>query len=83
MQNSGAYSSEPTAPTTSNYLAPWPVYAFDWCKWPIQNQQIGDSAGKMALGSYVEDGHNFVSGVPLYKTIMLIATRRSKYLKHK
>ena len=49
-----------TVPTRSNYLAPWPVYAFDWCKWPIQNQQIGDSAGKMAIGSYVEDGHNFV-----------------------
>ena len=52
------YSS---VPTRSNYLAPWPVYAFDWCKWPVQNQQLGDSAGKMAIGSYVEDGHNFVS----------------------
>lgn len=57
------YSTDgyPTVATNSNYLAPWPVYAFDWCKWPIQNQQLGDSAGKMAIGSYVEDGHNFVS----------------------
>ena len=47
-------------PTNSNYLAPWAVYAFDWCKWPVQ-QQSGDAAGKMAIGSYVEDGHNFVS----------------------
>ncbi|MDI1491004.1 MAG: hypothetical protein OHK93_002209 [Ramalina farinacea] len=56
------YSSDsyPNVATNSNYLAPWPVYAFDWCKWPIQNQQRGNSAGKMAIGSYVEDGHNFI-----------------------
>lgn len=56
------YSSDayPNVATNSNYLAPWPVYAFDWCKWPIQNQQRGNSAGKLAIGSYVEDGHNFV-----------------------
>ena len=48
-------------PTNSNYLAPWAVYAFDWCKWPVQNQGAGGAAGKMAIGSYVEDGHNFVS----------------------
>jgi WD repeat-containing protein 68 len=44
-------------PTNSNYLAPWAVFAFDWCKYPILN---GNSAGKMALGSYLEDPHNFV-----------------------
>ena len=55
------YSSEfSSLPTNSNYLAPWPVYAFDWCKWPVQSN-AGDLAGKIALGSYVEDGHNFVS----------------------
>lgn len=42
---------------TSNYLAPWPIYAFDWCKWRPQ----ANSAGKVAVGSYLEDGHNFVS----------------------
>lgn len=41
---------------TSNYLAPWALYAFDWCKWAPQ----GNSSGKVALGSYLEDGHNFV-----------------------
>ncbi|KAL9078400.1 MAG: hypothetical protein Q9157_002663 [Trypethelium eluteriae] len=42
----------------SNYLAPWPIYAFDWCKWNIHG---GHGAGKMAVGSYLEDQHNFVS----------------------
>ena len=45
-----------TQPGTSNYLAPWAIYAFDWCKWAPQ----GNSAGKLAVGSYLEDGHNFV-----------------------
>ncbi|ODA79553.1 hypothetical protein RJ55_05147 [Drechmeria coniospora] len=43
-------------PSPSNYLAPWAVYAFDWCKWRPQ----GNSAGKLAVGSYLEDGHNFI-----------------------
>ncbi|KAB5566961.1 WD40-repeat-containing domain protein [Coniochaeta sp. 2T2.1] len=43
-------------PGTSNYLAPWALYAFDWCKWAPQ----GNSSGKLALGSYLEDGHNFI-----------------------
>ena len=43
-------------PSASNYLAPWALYAFDWCKWPPQ----GKGAGKVAIGSYLEDGHNFV-----------------------
>ncbi|KAF2755226.1 WD40 repeat-like protein [Pseudovirgaria hyperparasitica] len=51
-----ALSSDQT-PSNSSYLAPWGVYAFDWCKWPIRN---GDSAGKMAVGSYLEDPHNFI-----------------------
>ena len=56
------YSNDglPSVPTNSNYLAPWAVYAFDWCKWPVQQQTSTDGAGKMAIGSYVEDGHNFV-----------------------
>lgn len=41
---------------TSNYMAPWASYAFDWCKWAPQ----GNGAGKVAIGSYLEDGHNFV-----------------------
>ena len=45
-------------PTNSNYVAPWAVFAFDWCKYPTLG---GNSAGKMAIGSYLEDPHNFVS----------------------
>ena len=44
--------------TKSNYLAPWATYAYDWCKWPVHN---GNSCGKMAVASYLEDPHNFVS----------------------
>ncbi|KAK5171739.1 uncharacterized protein LTR77_003375 [Saxophila tyrrhenica] len=46
------------APTNSNYLAPFPTYAYDWCKWPLLNG--GSGAGKMAVGSYLEDPHNFI-----------------------
>jgi WD repeat-containing protein 68 len=45
---------------TSNYMAPWALYAFDWCKWVPQ----GNNAGKLAIGSYLEDGHNYVSILP-------------------
>ncbi|ESU13794.1 hypothetical protein FGSG_07525 [Fusarium graminearum PH-1] len=51
-----AYDANNAQPGTSNYLAPWAIYAFDWCKWPAQ----GNSAGKLAVGSYLEDGHNFI-----------------------
>ncbi|MCJ1288845.1 hypothetical protein MMC34_000375 [Xylographa carneopallida] len=54
--NDGYYSM----PTNCNHLAPWAVYAFDWCKWPVAQQGLGDSAGKMAIGSYLEDGHNYI-----------------------
>lgn len=50
----------PPETTSCSYHAPWAVYAMDWCKWPIGQQNIGDSAGKVALGSYIEDGHNYV-----------------------
>ena len=46
-------------PTNSNYVAPWPIYAVDWCKWPIPGN-IGSSGGRIALGSYLEDNHNYV-----------------------
>ena len=45
-------------PSNSNSLAPWSIYAYDWCKWNVPG---GNSAGKMAVGSYLEDNHNFVS----------------------
>jgi WD repeat-containing protein 68 len=31
-----AYDANNAQPGTSNYLAPWAIYAFDWCKWPAQ-----------------------------------------------
>ena len=52
-----AYELANASPRTSSYLTPWALYAFDWCKWQPQ----GNSAGKVAIGSYLEDGHNFVS----------------------
>ena len=45
-------------PTNSNYLAPWPIYASDWCKWPSRSSDT--SEGRIAIGSYMEDNHNFV-----------------------
>ncbi|KAI0593650.1 WD40-repeat-containing domain protein [Biscogniauxia sp. FL1348] len=50
------YELANSQPSTSNYLAPWALYAFDWCKWSPQ----GKGAGKVAIGSYLEDGHNFI-----------------------
>ncbi|KAJ3568773.1 hypothetical protein NPX13_g6304 [Xylaria arbuscula] len=50
------YELANSQPSTSNYLAPWALYAFDWCKW----KPHGKGAGKVAVGSYLEDGHNFI-----------------------
>lgn len=60
LQNSGSGTNvifDESGPTNSSYLAPWPTYAYDWCKWPVQH---GSGCGKMAIGSYLEDPHNFV-----------------------
>ncbi|KAM7223560.1 WD40-repeat-containing domain protein [Rhypophila decipiens] len=51
-----AYEFANAQPRTSSYMAPWALYAFDWCKWQPQ----GNGAGKVAIGSYLEDGHNFI-----------------------
>jgi WD repeat-containing protein 68 len=51
------FNDSDKVPSNSNYLAPWGVYAYDWCKWNVHS---GNSAGKMAIGSYLEDTHNFV-----------------------
>lgn len=61
--NSSAISDQNKVPSNSNYLAPWSIYAYDWCKWNVPG---GNSAGKMAVGSYLEDNHNFVSQRSLY-----------------
>lgn len=41
----------------SNYMVLWVFYVFDWCKWVFQ----GNSVGKVVIGSYLEDGYNYVS----------------------
>jgi DDB1- and CUL4-associated factor 7 len=70
-----AYEIANAQPGTSNYLAPWPLYAFDWCRWAPQ----GNSSGKLAVGSYLEDGHNFVcSGNPLSRSVADSCASRSK-----
>ena len=33
------------------------MFAFDWCKWPVRD---GTGAGKIAVGSYQEDPHNYI-----------------------
>lgn len=60
-------------PSNSNYLAPWSIYAYDWCKWQVSG---GSSAGKMAVGSYLEDNHNFVSSIQ-YASALGLTTARS------
>lgn len=57
------YDLANTQAGTSNYMAQWPMYAFDWCKWRPQ----GNGAGKLAIGSYLEDGHNYVSNLVCHR----------------
>ena len=57
LAGSNAYLSYSDAPTNSSYLSPFATYAYDWCKWPVLG---GSGAGKMAVGSYLEDPHNFI-----------------------
>ncbi|KAL4962117.1 WD repeat protein [Aspergillus stella-maris] len=52
-------SAENQVPTNSNYITPWPIYAVDWCKWPVPGN-AGSFGGKIALGSYLEDHHNYI-----------------------
>ena len=61
------FDDESSIPSNSNYLAPWAIYAFDWCKWSVPSHGSGGGGtkgGKIALGSYLEDGHNFVGCSP-------------------
>ncbi|KAF3922621.1 hypothetical protein AA313_de0209670 [Arthrobotrys entomopaga] len=55
------------APRGSHYFTQWPSYAIDWCKWPIYGSPGAsgyagqNGVGRIALGSYSEDGHNYIS----------------------
>lgn len=53
------FNGDNPVPTNSNYIAPWPIYSMDWCKWPITGSS-SSFGGKIALGSYLEDNHNYV-----------------------
>ncbi|KAF1958719.1 WD40 repeat-like protein [Byssothecium circinans] len=57
MGPGGFFNEADRVPSNSNYITPWPAYAFDWCKWNVPG---GNSAGKMAVGSFLEDTHNFI-----------------------
>lgn len=61
----------------SSYIAPWPIYAVDWCKWTPKGANA--PAGKIAIGSYLEDNHNYVRILVVSSTPMLILTNRSKF----
>jgi len=38
-------------------MSPWSLYALDWCK----GQPTNGGYGRVAIGSYAEDSHNYVS----------------------
>ncbi|RMZ72100.1 wd domain-containing [Pyrenophora seminiperda CCB06] len=57
VHSTNMVSDQIKVPSNSNYLAPWSIYAYDWCKWSVPGS---NSAGKMAVGSYLEDNHNFI-----------------------
>ncbi|KAI5808800.1 WD40-repeat-containing domain protein [Peziza echinospora] len=45
----------------SRYLAPWGIFAVDWCKWPVSPGGNGlGGFGRVAIGSYSEDSHNCI-----------------------
>ncbi|EZF75707.1 hypothetical protein H105_02887 [Trichophyton soudanense CBS 452.61] len=56
--SSTVHNGDMHTPKNSSYLAPWALYALDWCKWPAAPNT--NSAGKIALGSYLEDTHNYI-----------------------
>lgn len=39
------------------WMSPWSLFALDWCKW----QPTSGGYGRIAVGSYAEDSHNYVS----------------------
>ncbi|KAJ5579849.1 uncharacterized protein N7459_005834 [Penicillium hispanicum] len=61
------YNGDTQVPTNSNYVAPWPIYAVDWCKWPISGSS-SSFGGKLALGSYLEDNHNYIQIIDTHWT---------------
>lgn len=62
-----SYNGDNQVPTNSNYVAPWPIYAVDWCKWPMTGSS-SSFGGKLALGSYLEDNHNYIQIIDTHWT---------------
>ena len=63
--NSSVSQQDPYAGTVGSangrYLAPWGIFAADWCKWPVSPGGNGVGGfGRVAIGSYSEDSHNSV-----------------------
>jgi len=50
------------------WMCPYGLYAIDWCKW---NPSASGGYGRVAVGSYTEDSHNYV-GSPLFRADLLI-----------
>lgn len=42
---------------SGRWMSAYGMYAVDWCKWPVQS---GNGYGRIAVGSYSEDSHNYV-----------------------
>ncbi|KAF7597261.1 hypothetical protein BBP40_008103 [Aspergillus hancockii] len=61
------YNGDNQVPSNSNYMAPWPIYAVDWCKWPVPGNS-GSFGGKIALGSFLEDNHNYIQIIDTHWT---------------
>jgi WD repeat-containing protein 68 len=40
------------------WMNPYTMYAIDWCKWSPSGS--GNGYGRVAVGSYAEDSHNYV-----------------------
>jgi len=43
------------------WMCPYGLYAIDWCKW---NPSASGGYGRVAIGSYAEDSHNYVGAPP-------------------
>lgn len=75
------YNHDTQIPSNSNYIAPWPIYAVDWCKWPVTGSS-NSFGGKLALGSYLEDNHNYVRAATSKAVGVTNLLSRSKSLTH-
>lgn len=50
------------------WMSPYGLYALDWCKWPVSN----GGYGRVAMCSYAEDSHNYVSFSEFFPSFVLV-----------